>query len=85
MSHLSLEGIGKKVREDAGLGRQGHGSNSQLGRSRFDLAKGRANDADTSGHKASGKNHRCVKLPRMSGRLIDDPESCRWSLGVCDV
>lgn len=36
-------------------GRQGHGSKSELGYPRFALANGRANDADTSGHKASGK------------------------------
>lgn len=36
--------------------RRGHGSKSEFGYPRFALANGRANDADTSGHKASGNS-----------------------------
>lgn len=41
--------------------RRGHGSKSEFGYPRFALANGRANDADTSGHKASGNSSLCAR------------------------
>lgn len=50
------EGVRENVHEDTDWGRQGHGSNSELGYPRFALANGRENDVDPSGHKTSGES-----------------------------
>lgn len=50
------EGVRENVHENTDWGRQGHGSNGELGYPRFALANGRENDVDPSGYKTSGKS-----------------------------